>query len=196
LSKTRRQDSFALTSFAEEDTLKAAFTDSVGKVSESVRSLAFEGKRTLLYQALHNALKRVREDNQRARRIFVVISDARDEGSEVPLEQVIAEFKAALVPIYFVYRGQTGPAYRPFVELLVGAAGGEHFFTRNEQEVAAAFDRIYDLETRSLIVGFTYPTGKAYRTSANARIKLRRQDGTLLTAKVPVNIPLPDWTSL
>ena len=191
LRKTRKQDQFALTTFADEDKLKSSFENPRNQINEAVGNLNTEGKQTRLYQALDNALKRGPRDDQRTRRIFVVISDGKDEGSEVSLEQVIADSKASLVPIYAVYRGKTEPPFRAILDLLANAAGGKYFFTRNRRELADTLDTIYELEKSSLVVRFTYPPDKAGATTDNAGIALKRPDGSILTANFSLNVPLP-----
>ena len=191
LRKARKQDQFALTTFADEDKLKSSFEDPRQQINESVGKLNTEGKQTRLYQALDNALKRGSRDDQRTRRIFVVISDGKDEGSEVTLEQVIADSKASLVPIYAVYRGKTEPPFRAILDLLANAAGGKYFFTRNRRELADTLDTIYDLEKSSLVVRFNYPVDKGGAVADNAGIALKRPDGSVLTAKFPLSVPVP-----
>jgi len=91
LSKARPQDQFALTSFADEDRLRSSFAEPREKLNGAMRNLRVEGKRTKLYQALYNALKKGPKDDLRTRHIIVVVSDGKDEGSDVTLEQVITE---------------------------------------------------------------------------------------------------------
>jgi Mg-chelatase subunit ChlD len=191
LTTTREQDRFALTSFADSDKPLASFKDSREQISETVGKLATEGSRTRLYQALDNALKNRPKDDPRTRRIFVVVSDGKDEGSEVTREQVMADSKASLVPIYTVFRGKTEPPFRAVLELLANAAGGKYFFTRDERELASALDEIYRLEKNSLIIRFTYQRDGAGGTTENAAIELKRPDGTSLRAKFPEALPVP-----
>jgi Mg-chelatase subunit ChlD len=191
LTKTREQDRLALTSFADSDKPLASFNDSRERISATVGQLATEGTKTRLYQALDNALKNRPKDDPRMRRILVVISDGKDEGSEVTREQVMADSKAALVPIYTVFRGKTEPPFRAILELLANAAGGKYFFTRNERELANALAEIYQLEKSSLIVRFTYPRDSAGGTTENAEIELKRPEGKSLRAKFPEALPVP-----
>ena len=191
LAKTRQQDHFALTSFADLDKPLSSFNDPRGKITETVGKLAIEGTKTRLYQALDNALKTRPKDDPRTRRIFVVISDGKDEGSEVTREQVMTDSKASLVPIYAIFRGKTEPPFADVLSEMAKAAGGRFFSTRNERELARALDEIYQLEKNSLIVRFTYERDSAGRTTDNALIELKRPDGTALRAKFPEALPVP-----
>jgi len=187
LSKTRPEDRFALTTFADEDKLQSSFADPREKINDALSRLRVEGKKTKLYQALYNALKKGPKDDPQTRQIIVVISDGKDEGSDVTLEQVIAESKATLVPIYAVFRGE-----RSFADVLSGlanATGGNFLPTRNRGEIASALEHIYRLEANSLAVRFAYQADPGGHTTENAVIELRQPEGAALRAKFPERIP-------
>ena len=189
LGNKRPQDRFELTSFGDKYTPLASFDNN------SIKQLEPVGKKTLLYHALHNALddalKNRPKDDPQTRRIFIVISDGMDEGSEVKHEQVVAESKPSLVPIYTVFRGKTEPPFRAILELLANAAGGKYVFTQNAAEIERALEDIYQLEKNSLLVKFTYQRDNPERTTKNAAIKLQRPDGSALKAEFPGAIPVP-----
>lgn len=189
LSKARPQDQFALTSFADEDKLRSLFADPREKLNGALRNLRVEGKRTKLYQALYNTLKKGPKDDLRTRQIIVVVSDGKDEGSDVTLEQVITESKATLVPIYAVFRGEIERSFADVLAGLANAAGGNFFSTRNRDEIATALEQIYRLETNSLAVRFVYQADRTGGATENAVIELRQPDGTALRAKFPEKIP-------
>jgi Mg-chelatase subunit ChlD len=188
--KIRPQDQFALTSFADNDTLLASSRE---EVSKSVKTLKPVGKTTRLYQAVDNALKKSPKDDPRTRQIFVVISDGKDEDeqSEDKHRQLMADSKASLVPIYTVFRGKTEPPFKLVLSELANAAGARFFLARNEIEITDALKQIYGLETSSLLVKFSYHRDNPERTTKDAAIKLRRPDGSALTAEFPGAIPVP-----
>ena len=133
LAKTRPQDQFALTSFADEDRLQSSFAEPREKLNGALRNLRVEGKRTKLYQALYNALKKGPKDDLGTRQIIVVVSNGKDEGSDVTLEQVITESKATLVPIYAVFRGEIERSFADVLAGLANAAGGIFFHPKSER---------------------------------------------------------------
>jgi len=189
LGKTREQDQLALVSFADTDKFRSSFNDPRDHVRQSVEKLQSEGTKTLLYQALDNALKNRPKDDPRTRRIFIVISDGKDEGSEVKHEQVMKDSNASLVPIYTIYRGKTEPPFADLLSELAKAAGGKFYATRNASEITRALEEIYQLEKNSLVVRFTYQRDAAGGMAENAKIQLKRPDGSALTAEFPENIP-------
>jgi pSer/pThr/pTyr-binding forkhead associated (FHA) protein/Mg-chelatase subunit ChlD len=187
LGNKRPEDRLELTSFADQYAPLSSFD------KESIKTLQAVGTKTLLYQALHIALddaaKNRPKDDPGTRRIFIVISDGKDEGSDVTREDVMAESKAALVPIYTIFRGKTDPPFRAILESLANAAGGDYFFTRNETQLTNALEKIYQLEKNSLLVKFTYQRDSAAGMKENAKIQLRRPDKSALTAEFPEKIP-------
>ncbi len=183
------QEQFALTSFADKDTPRSALGDPRDKTEGALANLRVEGKTTKLYQALYNALQKTPKDDPQARHILVVVSDGKDEGSDVRLEQVIQESKAKQAPIYTVFRGGVEG---PFADVLTGLAnstGGSFSSTHSRTEMANALDQIYRAEANSLAVRFSYPMDRTGRATESAAIKLRQPDGTLLEAKIPEKIP-------
>jgi hypothetical protein len=185
LKTTRPQDQFALTLFADEDRLESSFEQPRDKFEAALEKAQPRGKQTKLYRALYNTLKQGLKDDPAIRPIIVVLTDGQDEGSDVRFDDVVAESKARLVPIYAVFRGKIDA--KPFQDVLSGlgyAANGTYFPTRSENEIAIALDRIYRLETSSATVRFSYnadPTGLA---TQNAAIELRRSNGSVLRANL------------
>jgi Mg-chelatase subunit ChlD len=189
LSKTRPQDQFALTFFADEDRVMSSFEEPRDKINDALRNARAEGKRTKLYQALYNTLRQGFKDDPQTRRIIVVLSDGRDEGSDVTLSQVITESRARLVPIYAVFRGEIEQSFADVLSGLANAAGGNFFSTRSRNEIASALDQIYRLETNSVAVRFVYKADRTGRATQNAAIELQRPAGPPLRATLRETIP-------
>jgi Mg-chelatase subunit ChlD len=189
LAAARPQDRFALTFFADVDRPQSSFADPRDKISSALHAVRATGKQTRLYQALYNALRDGARDDPRARRIIVVLSDGRDEGSEVTLGEVIAESKARLVPIYAVFRGEIERSFADVLSGLASAAGGNFFSTRNPGEIASALDHIYRLETSSITLRFAYDADRSGRAAESGAIELRRPAGPALRAALLEKIP-------
>ncbi len=188
IADVRPQDKFSLISFADVDKLRSKFADPRGSFTEALSALEAEGKQTKLYRALYNALTQAPKDDPQGRHILVVISDGKDEGSDITLQQVIDASRATLVPIYSVYRGQI----EPFADVLSGlanAADAKFFSTNTQQKIEAALAQIYELERHSLAVRFSYPADRTGRQAATAVIELRQPDGT--TLRDALSLPIP-----
>jgi len=189
LKTTRPQDQFALTLFGDDDRLESTFDQPRENIEAVLVKVQARDKQTKLYRALHNALRQGFTDDPQVRRIVVVLTDGKDEGSDVTLEQVVAESKARLVPIYAIFRGKTDKPFKDVLSGLANSASGHYVFTGNENDIALALDRIYRLETSSATVSFTYDVDPTGRVTDKGAIELRRPDGSVLRAALPEKIP-------
>ena len=187
LTTTRPTDQFALTFFADNDWVQSPSRDTIIAALSRVNA---QGKQTKLYQALYNALKRETPDSAQTRRILVVLSDGRDEGSEVKLQQVIDESKNKLIPIYAVFRGEIEGSFADVLSGLANAASGKFFSTHRRDEIVGALKEIYDRETSSVTVRFAYEMDRTGRLAREAHIELRRANSPALRAPLPQNANL------
>jgi len=189
LKTARPNDQFALTLFGDDDRLETNFDQPRENIAAALTKVQARDKQTKLYRALHNALRQGFADDPQVRRIIVVLTDGKDEGSDVTLEQVVAEAKARLVPIYAIFRGKTDKPFKDVLSGLANSASGHYVFTVNENDIALALDRIYRLETSSATVSFTYDVDPTGRVTDQGAIELRRPDGSVLKAALPEKIP-------
>ena len=188
LKTTRPQDQFALTLFADTDRVISPSRDGINAALSHVQT---QGKQTKLYQALFNALQRGQSDDPQTRRILVVLSDGRDEGSDVKLQQVIDQSRDKRVPIYAVFRGEIEGSFADVLSGLASAASGKFFSTHRSDEIASALKEIYARETSSVTVRFAYEGDRTGRLAQDAQITLRRPTGPALRAGLPKGINLP-----
>ena len=189
LKTARPNDQFALTLFGDDDRLESTFDQPRENIEAVLAKVQARDKQTKLYRALHNALGQGFADDPQVRRIIVVLTDGKDEGSDVTLEQVVAEAKAKLIPIYAIFRGKTDKPFKDVLSGLANSASGHYVFTGNENDIALALDRIYRLETSSATVSFTYGVDPTGAVTDKGAIELRRPDGSVLRAALPEKIP-------
>src|SRR5262249_54906452 len=135
----RPQDRFDLAWFADDQSTPLSSFD-----KKSIESLKTAGPktRTFLYQVLHKALDDVKnrpKDDPQTRRIFIVISSGKDEGSEAKPDLVMKESEDSQVPIYILIRGKTKLDYSDIVNLnkIAEAAGGNSYPTKTADELAS-----------------------------------------------------------
>src|SRR5262249_56767857 len=89
------------------------------------------------------------------------------------------------VPIYTLFHGETD-----VLRDLAEASGGTFYPAQKAAEIRAALEKIYELETRSFLVRFTYDTEAAGKTADKAAIELRRAAGSPLKDSIREKIPL------
>jgi SAM-dependent methyltransferase len=179
LKKARPQDQYALTFFADRDWPGAPSRD---KIEQALSSVKAQGKQTLLYQALLNALQAGPSNDPQMRRILVVLTDGKDEGSQAKLQDVVNESRAKQVPIYAVFRGDIDRSFEDLLTGLANAANGGFYSTHNSGEIGRALEDIYVRETSSVTVRFAYPADPTGRVARSGQVELRQAGGPLRAA--------------
>ncbi|HMH54012.1 MAG TPA: VWA domain-containing protein [Candidatus Acidoferrum sp.] len=187
LKNTRRQDQFALTFFGDKERPAVSFEQPRDAIAAALQLADAKDKQTRLYQALYNTLREGFKDDPQIRRIIVVLTDGKDEGSAPTLDQVVNESQARSIPIYTIFRGKTGRPYEDVLSGLASATTGTGY--RNEVVTVTALDQIYQLETNSATVRFSYNADPSGRATQNAAIALKRPNGAVLLAKLSDKIP-------
>lgn len=97
-------DRVAIFAFGDDFRMISDFTANKNALSEALASLAPKDTKTLL----HNTLVQAMELNSRgdaglpARRVIVVLSDGKDEGSGFTVEDVLVEIRQVHMPIYAI----------------------------------------------------------------------------------------------
>ncbi len=97
-------DRVAIWAFGDDCRMISDFTANKGVLNETLASLTPKDTKTLLYNALAQAmsLNSRGDDGLPARRVIVVLSDGKDEGSGRTVEDVLAEIRQVHMPIYAI----------------------------------------------------------------------------------------------
>lgn len=97
-------DRAAIGTFGDDYTMVVDFTADQDKLKAAVDGLAPRDKQTRLYKAIDRAV----ELQQRVdaglpfRRVIVVLSDGRDEGSAITADDVLLKLRASRLPVYSI----------------------------------------------------------------------------------------------
>jgi Mg-chelatase subunit ChlD len=194
LKKARPQDQYALTFFADRDWPGAPSRD---KIDQALSGVKAQGKQTLLYQALLNALQAGQSTDPKIRRILVALTDGKDEGSQAKFQDVVNESRAKQVPIYAVFRGDIDRSFEDLLTGLASAAHGNFYSTHNTGEIVRALEEIYARETSSVTVHFSYPADPTGRLARGGQVELQHTSGPLRAALpkdlglAAVHVPAP-----
>jgi len=190
-AKDRPKDRFQLVSFADEDKIVSGFEKSRQDLTKAVDGLKATGRTTKLYQALYNSLAKLKDVDPGERRVFIVISDGKDEGSEEGmLDKVIDRSKDSGTAIHAVFRGEVEKHFGDLLSSLARATGGRFRPTANREQLTANLNEIYQLETRSFLISFTYDRDPSGKKTDAARIEFRPAAGSPLTGKIGPPIPM------
>ena len=119
-----------------------AFTDSPDELNRAIRLTKAEGK-TALYDAIDRALVRLANASSR-KKALIVISDGGDNASARRLPEVVKKADETGAAIYSlgIYDDNDPDRQPDVLRHLARTTGGEPFFPRHLDEVAAICERI------------------------------------------------------
>ncbi len=189
-AQARPKDQFELVSFGDKETTVSELKQPGPHLKAAIEGLVAKDKTTKLYQALYNSLGKPQPADLERRRVVIVISDGKDEGSEVMWQAAIDRSKASGTPIHAVFRGEVGKEYADKLKSLADATGGRYDATVNRDELASNLNNIYQLETRSFLVSFAYDKNDSGKKTDAAAIEFRPAGGAPLRDKISAAIPM------
>ena len=211
LSVLGPKDQAALMVLQDEVQIPVPFTGKIDDVKAKVDAADATAKITLLYDGLTKAVDEVtaRAATLPDRRVVVVMSDGRDEGSVKKLEDVRDRALAANVPIYGVGFSRIGNQYLPNLKRIADLTGGLYLDARASGQLSEVYARIFEhLKTlyvlsfkASMIRADGQPHSLGVRVVAQgseARAERRSFDAPLIAATAPaatvvVRSPRPWW---
>jgi VWFA-related protein len=139
-------DQAALMVLHDQVQIPVSFTPKIEDVKAKVEEAQATAKVTLLYDGLATAVDETvaRSTQLPARKVIVVMSDGRDEGSAKTLEDVRDRALAANVPVYSVGFTRVGPKYLPNLKRISELTGGLYLDARASGELSAVYARIFE----------------------------------------------------
>ncbi|HVS13935.1 MAG TPA: VWA domain-containing protein [Thermoanaerobaculia bacterium] len=140
-------DRVALISFGDASRVRSDFTGDLEEVVSAVGDLAPTDRSTLLHRALIDALDlAVRADpDLPTRRAIVVLTDGRDEGSGLTVEDVLERLQSSPFPVYAVgFSNLSGSDRQRHLDVLLrlATASGGAFYEARGADLADAYRRI------------------------------------------------------
>ncbi len=173
----REQDRAAILAFGDESRLVVDFTSEVDRLRESVNALGPTDNSTVLFEALHDGfeLARRRDADLPGRRVLIVLTDGRDEGSGWSLEDTLAVLHEDPVPIFAIglSRIRTTAERNRYLQLLrrLSTNSGGAFFEGSTDTLAAAYGAIREAIHNVWVLDFSCSDckrdGRTYRLQAN-----------------------------
>ena len=197
-------DQAALMVLHDQVQIPVGFTSKIDDVKAKVEEAQATAKITLLYDGLANAIDEIvaRGAQLPARKVIVVMSDGRDEGSAKTLEDVRDRALAANVPVYSVGFTRVGPKYLPNLRRISELTGGLYLDARASGELSEMYARIFE-QLKSLYVitlgaktmpadGQRHPLGvKVVLDGAEADAAKRLVDAPLVKTGIARLLPTP-----
>lgn len=95
------KDKIAIYHFDDEVMLLHDFTRNIQNIKKSINAIRRHGKKTLLYNSIHDSLVLFQKINQTNKKI-IVFTDGKDEGSNITDNDIIQLARSVKIPIYFI----------------------------------------------------------------------------------------------
>ncbi|MGA2327076.1 MAG: VWA domain-containing protein [Bryobacteraceae bacterium] len=172
LDRLGKEDYCALMVFGDDVRLAADFTRDRQVTRRVLAELQAADSTTHLYQALFDSVKRV-GTAPTPRSAIVVLTDGKDEGSSLGVEDVISRVSAAAVPIYTL-----GYGTKADVKLLGRVStlsGGVFYYTPNAEELRRTYAAIVDQINNEYLLSFTIRPPSVAQKPGTVILKLGRQ---------------------
>src|SRR4030067_2984408 len=122
--------------FNDSVVLLTDFSLDTDTIAGQINSIERHGKRTLLYDALHDAIRLLDKIKQGDKRI-IAYTDGKDEGSCATEEDIARAARDAGIPIYFICPRRTG--YTKLLKRISNLTGGVVAYHADSPRIAAIF---------------------------------------------------------
>lgn len=195
----RPADRAAIGTFGDDYQLLTDFTADKAKLTAAMEGLALHDMHTRLYQALYQAVElqgRI-DTGLPVRRVIVVLSDGKDEGSALKPDDVLLQIQSNHLPIYSI-----GVSRRPqtekqrYLDVLhrFSTLSGGLYEESGDQSVPQLYAAIQQAILRVFVIHLACPECPADGRSYPLKITL--QQGTRGLEATPLNlIPFPGPSS-
>jgi Mg-chelatase subunit ChlD len=177
----RPVDRAAVLSFGEDSRLVLDFTADKAALRAAIDGLGPTDMKTVLYRGLRDALELSsrRDPELPTRRVLVVLSDGKDEGSGLTAEDVLVTIREHGLALYAI--GFGGPARRESLDLLLRFAtnSGGDFVAVGGRDFASAYDAMREAIDRVWVAELECPGCEADGSAQRLQVNLRLADRVL-----------------
>lgn len=175
------KDRTAIIQFAEKVDVLADFTDGKEKTLAAAHRLTSGGKRSLIYQALKDAIELClrRDADLPTRRAIVIVTDGKDEGSGLNADDIIQQATDAHVPVNSIgYSNLPAAERRQYLDELhrISEKSGGVYAEVTGPGLTAAFPAMEKAIRRAFVATFT--CAECAADSKKYRFEMGLQAGT------------------
>ena len=133
-------DLVAIVDFNDQEHIISEFTSDKETLKKAIEGLKVGGTKTTLYDAIYKALEMASRPALPFRRVVIVLSDGKDEGSALTISDVINKAQASNILVYTIGLGSKVDN-QPLTRIS-RLTGGTFLFTSTSAELANLYDRI------------------------------------------------------
>jgi VWFA-related protein len=131
------KDSYCIMTFGDEVKVVEPFTTDKAALKEALASIKPTAHNTLLYEGVQKAfdINRQKGGNIPDRRAAIVISDGKDEGSGLTIEDILKNNQATSIPVFAIGFTRIGPEYLTILRRMSSITGGRFFASPTPQKI-------------------------------------------------------------
>ncbi len=190
----RPDDRMALISFGDQAMLRQDFTNDKSVLQGILQALAADNQQTVLFQAIELAL----QINQRGgdfpkRRVIIAMSDGKDEGSGITLDDLTSPLREKRIPVYAFGYTRTDAEHLNTLNRLAGITQGMYSRVMQPSDFVESYKKITAVILGAYVLRLCCPADIP-RGPHEIQLTLRYEDRTLVgrnTAVVEWD-PVPD----
>ncbi len=191
IERLRKEDSCALLLFGEGVRQAADFTRNRQLLRQQVEGIEAADRKTYLYQALYEALDRA-VHTPSSRTALVVLTDGRDDGSGLGVEDVVAKVPAARVPIYALGFGPK--ADEKLLRRVATLSRGAYYYAPDAEGLTRLYAAVAEELSKSNQYLLTFRVGRfAGERTVTVHVKHRGQTAKATGKLVGPPPPPPPW---
>jgi hypothetical protein len=173
----RPRDRVAVVAFGNTSQVIVDFTNDIGALKAGLYALGPTDEETVLHEALNDGLElcQRRDRDLPGRRVIIVLSDGRDEGSGLTEDDFLAVLRNDPVPIYAIGLSRLGDPQirRRYLDLLhrFASNSGGAFFEGSTGNLGSAYEAIrqaiHGVWVADFVCSGCRPDGEVYRLQVN-----------------------------
>ena len=170
ISKLNPQDRVAVVTFGDAVAVETGFADDRTTAYARVGEIKATGRKTIIFDGVHESIKRLSATNLPVRKSIVVLSDGRDEGSAVTLEDCVAAAGEQNIQVSTVGLGQMGERPLKTLRRMSRLTEGAFLQAKRPQDLSIIYATLADRLRNSYVVSFEAKTIVADGTEHSVKV--------------------------
>jgi VWFA-related protein len=167
------KDKIAIYHFDDDVMLLHDFSRDIENITKSINAIRRHGKKTLLYNSIHDSIVLFEKIEQINKKI-IVFTDGKDEGSSITDDDIIHLARSAEIPIYFIcFKEASNIRTMARISKLTG---GKLIYGKNYEDISEMYKTILSVMRNRYIL--SYATNLK-RDGQNHKLEVRLKQGEI-----------------
>ncbi len=188
------KDTLSLYTIGEEAT--AVFEDLSRKTFDPapVNKIGVSGVQPRVYDSLLNILRKVAQKKVQ-RKVIIIMSDGRDQGSRFTKEQLDTALASTGLPVYAIGMKVLSVQSLSALNQIADSTGGTYIYAGQARNIPDGLKSIMESVIKGYVVTYRVKSVKADNTPHLLEISVNEHDATGAGKKtfVAVKLPVPKW---